>query len=317
MSKLVQLGAIAAAVAALVGCSGAHYTLTDDVDLTWDFLSLPTRFDAALHAPYVLGTKVTLFARSSDDHEDLSGFTIVTSDAAVFRVDDAVLSSDRREIAVHGHAMSEGTATLTVVDARGHAVGHGAAEVLAPDRIDVSAHGSLILGREDEARVSEIRTVTSGLATYLVRYARDGRELHGNGVLMVDAPAQVAADVRTTFLFENREWLAVRSTAAAATSITLRTPGSPAVVVPIVTVPETAIADLVLLTQPERDRHDDGAEVPILLAANRRRGSHRRRLHVRPGAVRRHRPFPRGLSVHGRDDREDKSERSHGGGHRV
>ena len=60
---------------------------------------------------------------------------------------------------------------------------------LVPDRVELDAHGSLILGRADEAPVSEARVVENGEATYLVRYFRDGQQLHGNGVLSVDARA--------------------------------------------------------------------------------------------------------------------------------
>jgi hypothetical protein len=244
------------ALTGLGACTTARFTMTDDIDLTWDFVAVPTQFAADLHTPYVLGTKVTVFAHGSDDKQDFRGFTIDSSDASVFRIADSAVSSDGRSLAAHGQAMGEGTATLRLLDSKGHEVGRGFAEVLAPDQIGLYAHGSLILGRDDEAKVNELRVVTGGLATYLVRYFRGGRELHGNGVLTLDAPAGLSAEARTTFLFENREWLAVQSSAAGASALTLHAPGAPAMAVPVVTVADTAIADIVLLTQSEQGRRD-------------------------------------------------------------
>lgn len=255
MTKLGLCGA-AALMGVGLGACGATYTMTDDIDLSWDFVAVATRFDAHLHTPYVLGTKVTLFARSNDDKEDLRGWTIGTSDAAVFRIDDAAVSSDGRSLAVHGQAVAEGTAQLQLLDRRGHAVGHGVAEVLAPDRIELDAHGSLILDRADEAPVSEVRVVANGTATYLVRYFRGARELHGNGVLTAQGAADVGVERRTSFLFENREWLTVHAPGAGTSVLQLGASGAPVRAVPVVVVPEAAIADVVVLTQGEASRHD-------------------------------------------------------------
>ncbi len=207
-------------VLALVGACGPTYSMTDDIDLTWDFALTPRRFDDNLHSPYVRGAAVTVFAHSSDDGEDLQGWSIESSDPAVFRIDGAVASGDR-DLAMRGQAVGEGTATLTLLDPRGHAVGHGVAEVRLPDAIELDAHGSLILGRDDEAQVAEARVLAGGAATYLVRYFQGGRELHGNGVLSADVPAGVTAEPRTTFLFENREWLTLDTTSVGTGSVQL------------------------------------------------------------------------------------------------
>jgi hypothetical protein len=255
MTNLGRYGAVVAAALGLGACE-ATYTITDDIDLSWDFVAVPTRFDADLHTPYVLGTKVTLFAHSSDDQNDFRGWTIGTSDPAVFRIDDAVASSDGRSLAVHGQAVAEGSAQLRLLDRGGREVGHGVAEVLAPDRIELAAHGSLILDREDEAPVSEVRVVANGTATYLVRYFRGERQLHGNGVLTAQGAAAVTVERRTTFLFENREWLVVRATGAGTSVVQLGATGAAVRAVPVVVVPETAIAAVVVLTQSEVGRHD-------------------------------------------------------------
>jgi len=231
--------------------------MTDDIDLTWDFTLTPSKFSDELHSPYVRGTKATLFAHASDDSPNFTGWTIVSSDPAVFRVNDNVVDTSGHGLTSHGLAVGEGTAELRLLDGSGHEVGHGVAEVLVPDRVELDAHGSLILGRADEAPVGEARVVENGEATYLVRYFRGDRELHGNGVLTVDALAGVTAQSRTTFLFENREWLTLHTTAPGTSALQLYADQAKVTSVPLVVVPETAIADVVLLTQPEKGHKDD------------------------------------------------------------
>ena len=253
---MTKSGACWVAVALGVGACGSTYTMTDDVDLTWDFSLTPSKFDDNLHSPYVRGTKVTVFAHSSDDHPDFSGWSIASSDPAVFRITDSAVEGNG-ELAAHGQAIGEGTARLRLLDRGGDEVGHGVAEVLVPDRVELDAHGSLILGREDEAAVGEARVVEGGEATYLVRYFRGDRELHGNGVLTAEVAAGVTAQVRTTFLFENREWLTLGTSAVGTGAVQLSADQVKVGSVPLVVVPETAIADVVLLTQSEKGHKDE------------------------------------------------------------
>ncbi|HEY0992415.1 MAG TPA: hypothetical protein VGD80_35425 [Kofleriaceae bacterium] len=261
-----KIGLCGFAIVVGLGACGPTYTMTDDIDLTWDFTLLPRRFEDDLHSPYVRGTKVTVFAHSSDDHHNFAGWSVVSSDPDVFRVDDNVLETDGRGLASHGQAVSEGTAQLRLLDSRGHEVGRGVAEVVVPDRVEIDAHGSLILGREDEVPVTEARVVAQGEATYLVRYFRGNRELHGNGVLSVVAPAGVAPEERTTFLFENREWLTLHASGPETGTLEVSADGVKVASVPIVVVPETAIADIVLLTESEKG-HEDGEWLVALAQA--------------------------------------------------
>jgi MYXO-CTERM domain-containing protein len=129
--------------------------------------------------------------------------------------------------------------------------------VLVPDRVELDAHGSLILERDDEAAVGEARVVEGGEATYLVRYFRGDRELHGNGVLTAEMAAGVTAQVRTTFLFENREWLTLGASAAGTSTVQLSADQVKVGSVPLVVVPEAAISDVVVLAQSEKGHKDD------------------------------------------------------------
>ena len=264
MGPCVMGLALAAALAA--GACGPTYSMTDDIDLTWDFTLTPRRFEDNLHSPYVRGTLVTVFASSSDDGEDLRGWTIESSDPGVFRIDAGEVESTGRDLAIRGQAVAEGTATLTLRDRRGNAVGRGVAEVRVPDAVELDAHGSLILDRDDEAPVREARVLAGGEATYLVRYSRGGRELHGNGVLSMETPAGVTGQARTTFVFENREWLTLDATTVGTGTLRLFADGAPAATLPVVVVPETEIADVVVLTQSERG-HKDGDWLAALAQA--------------------------------------------------
>src|ERR1041384_971531 len=57
-----------------------------------------------------------------------------------------------RDLAMRGQAVGEGSAKLSLRGARGREVGHGVAEVRVPDAVELDAHGSLILGHDDERR---------------------------------------------------------------------------------------------------------------------------------------------------------------------
>ena len=246
---------------AAVGCSD-EISLTDDIDLTWDFSV--SRFDADLHTPYVRGAPVTLFVSSSDEDQRFDGWAVESSDPGIFRIDGCTPGTS---LTCEGQAVGEGVASLTVRDERGQRVGAGQAEVLLPDRVVLEAHGYLILGRDTEAPVDDLRLIANGTATYHVRYFRGARELHGNGVLSVVAPAGISATPRTSFLFENREWLTLDAGATAGTrSIELFADGVSVGTHALETVPETDIAHVTVEAQSERG-HEDGDPMVALAQA--------------------------------------------------
>jgi hypothetical protein len=256
MTKIALCGVVAGLGLGLGAC-GSTYSMTDDIDITWDFGFTTSRLDDNLHTPYVRGAKVTVYAQSNDRDADFSGWSIASSAPGVFRIDDSsVADSNVHELMARGQAVAEGTAELRLLDDRGREIGHALAEVRLPDRVELEAHGSLILGRDDEAQVAEARVVAGGEATYLARYFRGEQELHGNGVLTVESPAGVIAEPRTSFLFENREWLTVRAQAVGTGGLGMVVDGMRVGSVPLAVVPESAIADVVVLTQSETGRSD-------------------------------------------------------------
>jgi MYXO-CTERM domain-containing protein len=239
----------------LVPACGPEITMVDDIDLTWDFSITLDRFKAVLHTPYVKGAPVTIHVSSDDEDEDTRGWSVTSTNPAVFLIDG--LERGDGHVTARGVAIGEGTASLVVRDGDGDRLGSGAVEVLAPDRITLQAHGFLLVGDEDAAPVDELRLLAGGTATYLVKYFRGARPLHGNGVLSVTAPAGLVAEPRTTHLFENREWLTVTAPAPGTTLVTLHADGGTPTSIPTTTVPESAIDEIEILTGNER-RADEG-----------------------------------------------------------
>ena len=265
MARLATLASLVLAAAATAAC-GTRVIMTDDVDLTWDFgLTLPG-FEDKLHTPYVRGAPVTIWVDADDDDLRMTGWQVVTSDPAVFSVEGSFASDHDASLSAAGRAVGEGQAQLDVLDGDGARVGGGTAEVLVPDQAELLAHGYLIIGRQPEASVAELRILEGGQATFLVGYLREGRELHGNGVLSIDAPEGLTATARTTFLFENREWLTVSSAAVGTSSITLLADGVEVGTIAVETVPESDIERIDILTQDERGAQRDDSLVALAQA---------------------------------------------------
>jgi len=237
--------------AAVVGTGcGETITLTDDLDITWDFGLTLASFEDELHTPYVKGADVQLWVSSDDDEQTFVGWTIVSSDHGVFSLDR--VERTQYNLRGNGKAVAEGTSILTIHDEHGDERGRAVVEVLAPDRVQVEHHAYLIMRRDDEARVDDARIVEGGTSTYLVRYFRDNRELHGNGVLTATSPDGIRLEPRRTFLFENREWLSIHASEPMSTSVELFADGTSVGVVPVEVVAESAIEDVVLIPQTER-----------------------------------------------------------------
>ncbi len=241
-------------VACLASACGPTITLTDDIDVTWDFAPTLDRFDSTLHAPYVRGTKTTLYVSSSDDKQDFSGWTIASVDPSVVTV--AATAQDSQGLSAMAQAVGAGSTDLVVLDGQGKVVGRGHADVALPDRVELDAHGYLIIGQASDAPVPEARILEGGEATYLVRYYHGDDELHGNGVLTTGQADDIVAEPRTSFLFENREWLSITSTAQGVTSLPMLVDGTPINDVQVVTVAETDIDGVSLLAQSEKGASD-------------------------------------------------------------
>jgi hypothetical protein len=252
----------------LSGCGSLY--LTDDVDLTFDFHPLVGPSDD-LHSPYVKGAKFNLFVHESQQSRVRPSWRIASEHPGILavtdvRVEEYESSGERRRyLSARAAAVGEGATHVVVLDDGGEVVHRAPVEVLRPDRIDLLAHGPLLVRRPPaQALTTEAQVLRGGTATFLARYYRGGRQLSGNGVLgaMVPAganPPPVTARIVKSFLFEDRDWLQV--TAArdgqgpmppTTVDVQLLADGEPAGRVRVIAVDEAAIARVALSAEEAR-----------------------------------------------------------------
>jgi hypothetical protein len=234
-----------------------HVTVEDSLDIDLDFFTI-TGSSGELHSPYVKGTTFRLYVEHTDGDVDLSEWRAISADASIVRVDGQAGRSDLLTVDVT--AAGEGVVEIEIVDGDGDGRAVRELEVWAPDRVDLLAYGPLLIGRPDEdAAVQEARLLEGGTATYLVRYTRDGRLLGGHGVLSANTSGGVTATPRTTFLFEDREWLQLTAPDGPGTGeVELFVDGDRARAVPVTIVGAASINEVTILTNEEGAEPGDG-----------------------------------------------------------
>jgi hypothetical protein len=240
----------------VLGACGHEYTLTDDIDLTWDFGITLSKFGDTLHTPYVRGSTMGLSVYSKDEDDRFDGWSIESDDPSIFTITS--VTAQGRNLGAAGVAASEGTTEIRVFDDHGDYVGGGEADVRQPDNVRLDAHGYLIMDMDDQASVDEVRVVEGGTATFVVNYFQGTTALHGNGTLSADGTLGISAQGEQTFLFENREWVQVSSNGdAGPVTLPLRSDGDLVANVPVVVVPETEISNVTMFSESESG-HKDG-----------------------------------------------------------
>jgi MYXO-CTERM domain-containing protein len=238
------------------GCNTT--ALVDDVDFDLDFTPLVGPSDD-LHTPYVLGSSVTIYVQNSKNI-DVSDWSISSSDPATFSITNLSHFNDghgRTQVSATGTSLAQGVADLIVLDGTQHEMHRQSVAVKLPDRIELRAHGLLLIDRPDsEADVSEARVQQGGTATYLARYWLGNELLSGNGALSAMSPAStLQAHVEQTFLFENRDWLQMTTSAVGTEQLGLLVGGIHVADFPVVTVPSTDIVDVNVRGESETRTH--------------------------------------------------------------
>jgi hypothetical protein len=248
-------------VASLCALSaGCGVTMTDDVDTDFNFAQLVGASDA-LHSPYVRGAGMRLYARVNDDNRNMTGWTMVSSDPSVFRIEKV---TDGKRISADCTAVGQGTAVVTVKNAQGGDVHSEVVRVRLPDRAQLLAHGPLLIGRPDEEAVmSDAKLVQGGEGTFLVRWFADGEQLSGHGSMSVEAPKALMAKAETTSFFEDRDWLQVTGLEVGAAQVKLFADGEPVGSFPITVVAKDAV-DRVELRGEDESHHSDGDMLAVL-----------------------------------------------------
>jgi MYXO-CTERM domain-containing protein len=235
------------------GCGSV--SLVDNVDVQLDFHALSGPSDS-LHTPYVQGASMRVYVQSSHN-DDMTRWTIESSDASVFSVDGTGMLN--KQLYADCTAARAGRVTIIVRDGNKDEQHRATVEVKLPDRIDLMAHGRLMIGRaEKDAVVDELRLRRGGTATFLARYSAGGQTLYGNGALGADAAPEVDALPRRTYFNEDRDWLVLTPLTGSTNGVvTLRAGGTRVLDVPLVVVDDAAIAGVRIDGQDE-SRAKDG-----------------------------------------------------------
>jgi MYXO-CTERM domain-containing protein len=261
--------AVVALVLAAAGCNTV--ALVDDVDLDLDFLPLVGPSDD-LHTPYVQGSSMTVYVQTTQNI-DKTQWTVASSDPSVFSISNVSHYNDdhnHTQLSVSGNALVEGSVDLIVLDGDQREVHRRRVEVKLPDRVELRAHGLLLIDRPDsEADVDEARIQQGGTATYLARYWKGSQVLYGNGALSTMSPVtSLAAHVEQTFLFEDRDWLQITTSATGTEQLGLLVSGVHVADLTVVTVPSSDIADVRVRGESETTTHKGNWLVALAEAAD-------------------------------------------------
>lgn len=267
------------AVLLLSLAGGCGYKLTDSVDLELDFAPLVGP-SSALHSPYVQGARFTIFLQA-DGQARRPGpdWRIESEQPSILSIEKIEVSKssddDHWFLSAAVVARSEGETWVVVRNGHGDEVMRAPIEVLRPDAIQLLWHGALLTGHpESESAVSDIRVVQGGTATFLARYFRDGRQLSGHGVLGAEPAPGVTAEVRKTFLFEDRDWLSLTPSGTDPLVVELTADGVRAGRVVVRGVPATEVVSIRLSESAERrERAKDGEMLVVLAEGLDRQGT--------------------------------------------
>lgn len=250
--RLLCLTALLAA-----GCNTV--TLTDDIDLVLDFSPLTGPSDA-LHQPYVQGAQMTIYVHSSDSRTSMKDWTVTTDppppDNKVFKISNVGYDAHNNLLSFAGEATSAGMTTVVIADGNGNVQLRHSIAVALPDRVELLAHGLLLIGHsESEASVADLRIRAGGTATYLARYYQGAQQLYGNGALSAEAPAGVTPHVAHSFLLENRDWLQVSPSQTGNFMVSLSTGGTHVADAPVVAVPDDEAKRVQIMGVDEAKAH--------------------------------------------------------------
>lgn len=243
----------------LVGCQ-APIEFTDDLDFTFDFEPFFLDFDGDdLHTPYVRGAPVTIYARPRAfvDEDRLSA---AIADPDVFDVLSVTVHDDGH-LVIGGVATGVGETEL-VVTRRGDVLASVPIAVGFPDRVALLPAGPLFVDLDEPEGAPKV--LAGGMATFQVAYYDGDERLWGNATLTAaEAQGFDLAAAEQTWLFENREWLQVRASAAGSASVALHVDGEPVETVAFEVVDAAAVNDVAIFGSDERYARDGDLQVLV------------------------------------------------------
>lgn len=259
------------ALVSLLLC-GCNVWLTDDVDLTLDFHPL-TGPSNVMHEPYVAGSRFNIHVHTNRSTESMRGWRLESSDPSILRIEKLSYDDDER-LSAHVRTFREGDVRLRVVDDGGDVRHERVVPVRQPDRVELLAHGMLLIGKDEaEARVGELRVRVGGKATYLARYYKDGQQLFGNGALFAESTPEVEVGVVRSFIFEDRDWLQVSPNKVGDFDVLLEVAGQRVNGFPVAAVPDYDVVEVRIIGVDE-SRAKKGEELVALAQAYDAKGRH-------------------------------------------
>lgn len=263
-SLRLPFAALGVAALASTGCQTVAFGDSIDVEFDFDFL-----IDDELHTPYVAGSEFRVYLVGPDDNE-VRGWQIESSDADILQLGSTV------DGWAEAQALDAGTLDLVARNDSGDEVHRSEVEVMRADRIELRAHGPIIVNRPElqPAQTDRISILVGGTGTFLVHYYRGDVRLHGNGALSARGPQGVTVEARQSFLFEDREWVSFTADEPGEHDVSLLVDGEPVRTVTIVAVEVDDVADIRLHGEDESEAEDgdllavfaqgyDSAEEPI------------------------------------------------------
>ena len=254
--KLPLLGLAALVTTSLIagGCSlgSRQTTLSDSFHL--DLFS----FQNELSSPYVAGSSFSLRV-TCGSCSNTQGWTVKSSDSGVIAVGSPTASAQASQTSfnVSAQAGSPGVALISVLDGSGKQVDQAPVRVAIPTRAGVYAYGRVLAGDSDaQSTVTKFEMLSGGTATFLVRYFDDGGELSGAGNPGLATGGVVSANVHSSSLAPDRDWLAVTAPQTGSGDVTLVVAGTSVTKIPVTVLDPSAVANVTLDKQRDDNAHD-------------------------------------------------------------
>ena len=245
-----------AAMAALSACSSldGRY-LTDDGGKN----VVPSLFDGRdqLSLPYAVGAKVTITAHGLGSEP--GSYQLRSDTPLVVTVVSSTPDGD--SLASACSVLSEGTATLALVDKHGTVIRRAMVDTRSADEARFYAHGTLrIRGIDDAAlavaRVTAPRLVVANTSVFAVAYYAAGSRVYGLLHPLVTTPASVTVEQQG--LHGLTALLVTPSTAGeAALGLALSSPGPTLGSLTLTGVPDNEITAMTLERQASSSKEDE------------------------------------------------------------
>ncbi|HEY2510884.1 MAG TPA: hypothetical protein VGI39_08510 [Polyangiaceae bacterium] len=253
--KLPLLGLAALVATSLFagGCSLTSRQTTLSDSFHFDLFA----FQNDLSSPYVAGSSFSLNV-ACGSCSNTQGWTVKSSDSGVLSLGAPNAAPQAQtSFTVPATAGAPGVALISVFDAGGKQVDQAPVRVAIPTRAAVYAYGRVLAGESDaQAAVTQFEMIEGGTATFLVRYFDDSGELTGAGGPGLTTDGVVGAQVHSSGLAPDRDWLSVTAQGTGTGDVNLVVAGTEVTKIPVTVVDASTVAGVLLDKQRDDNAHD-------------------------------------------------------------